>query len=180
MAILGVRRHVGAETAGHLEPILRRVDPDDERRAFELRSERRTQPDRALREHGNAVTDFDAAAFRAGEAGRENVRAQQDILVCEAGRDDGEVGFRIRNEQILGPGAVDGVAELPAAHWAAALRGRSVQAVEALPARRDGPNDDTIADRVKILETRAKFRDDPNRFMAEAETVLDWILDPHG
>ena len=59
-----------------------------------------------------------------------------------------EVGARVGHEQVLGPRAVDGVAEAPAAERAAALRVRAVQAVEALAARRDRADDDALADRV--------------------------------
>ena len=70
-----------------------------------------------------------------GQAGREDVRAQQDVFVASARRNRREVGARVRHEQVLGPGAVDRVAEPPAAQRAAALRVGAVQAVEALPAR---------------------------------------------
>src|SRR6266508_418011 len=97
--------------------------------------------------NGHAVADLDDAAFGAGEARRKDVGAQHDVLVGEAARYGREVGFRIRHEQVLRPGAVDGVAELPAAHCAAALRVTSVQAVETLPARCDGPDDHPLANR---------------------------------
>src|SRR5262249_22677510 len=93
--------------------------------------------------------------------------AHHDVLVGEAARDDGEIGFRVRHEQILRPGAVDGVAKLPAAQRAAALRVRSVQAVEALPARGDGPDNHAVADRVQLLEPRAELGDDADGLVAQ-------------
>ena len=138
--------HVGAEPSRHRQPLGHRVHADDERRAAELRAQRGAQPDRALREHGHGVADPDAAALGAAQAGREDVGHEHDLLVAQPVGNRRQVGARIGNEQVLGPRAVDGVAEAPAAERAAALRVRAVQAVEALAARRDRADDHALAD----------------------------------
>src|SRR4029079_13038896 len=120
--------------------------------------------------------DPDVAALGAGETRRKNVGAQHDILVGEAGRNGGEVGLRIRHEQVLRPRAVDGVAELPTAQCTATLRGRSVQAVETLPARCDGPDDHALSDGVEVLEALAELLDDADWLVPEDQTGLHRML----
>ena len=114
------------------------------------------EADRALREDGHGVADLDVAALRARQPGREDVRTEHDVFVGQARRDRCEVGSGVRHQQVLGPRAVDGVAEAPAADAAAALRVHTVQAVEALAAWRDGADDDALPDGVELFEARLR------------------------
>src|SRR5262249_27515567 len=66
--------------------------------------------------------------------------------------------------------------ELPAAQRPAALRARSIQAVEALPARRDGADDDPLADGVDVFESGPELFDDPHRLVTEDQPGLHGIL----
>ena len=84
-----------------------------------------------------------------------------------ASGNDRQVRARMRDEQILGPGSVDGVAEAPAPERPAALRVRRVQAVEALPARRDGPDDHPLPDPELVVEPFAELVDDADRLVPE-------------
>ena len=86
-----------------------------ERGAHQLRAGRGAQPDRSLREHDDRVADLTLAGLGAAEAGRGDVGEQHDLLVGQLIRDLGEVGLRVRHQQVLGLRAVDGVAEAPAA-----------------------------------------------------------------
>ena len=128
---------------------------------------RRAQANRALRKHRDAVADPDVAAFGPGQSGRENVRAQQDVLVREPVRNGRQVRARVGHQQVLRPGAVDRVAESPAAQRAAALRVGAVQTVEALAAWRDRPDDDALPDVILVVEPVAELLDDANRLVSE-------------
>ena len=100
----------------------------------------------------------------------------QHLLVGEPVRNRRQVGARVGHEQVLGPGAVDGVAEAPAAERAMALRVHAVQAVEALAARRDGADDDALADRVVLVEAAPELLDDADRLVAEDQPGLHRVL----
>src|SRR3954468_5411488 len=52
----------------------------------------------------------------------------------------------------------------------------AVEAIEALAARRDRPDDDALADRVFVAEPAAEFLDDADRLVAEHEARLDRVL----
>ena len=149
--LLEVEDDVGAHPAGDLEALRIAVDADDERGAGQARAGRRAEPDGSLGEDGDRVADPDLSALRGGEAGRHDVRAEEDVLVREAGGDLGQVGLRVGDEDVLGLAAVDGVAEAPAADGleavaaVAALRRTARQAGAALAARRDGAGDDAVA-----------------------------------
>ena len=73
-----------------------------------------------------------AARLGAGEAGRHDVGQQDDLLVGEVVRDLGQVGLGVRDQQVLGLRAVDGVAEPPAAERFVAV---AVAALGRLPDR---------------------------------------------
>ena len=90
----------------------------------------------------------DVAALRTRDAGRRDIRQHEDLLVGELIGHQREVRPRIRYEQVLRPGAVDGVAEPPATERAVTLRMRAVQAVEALSARGDRADDHPLTGRV--------------------------------
>ena len=167
---------VGAEALRHLEPLGDRVDADDERRPPQPRAQRRAQADRALREHRHGVADLDAAAFGAAQAGREDVGHQHDLLVGEPVGNRRQVGPGVGHQQVLGPRAVDRVAEAPAAQRPATLRVRAVEAVEALAARRDGADDDALADVILRLEPLTELVDDADRLVTEHEPVAHRVL----
>ena len=79
------------------------------------------------------------------------------------------------NEQVFGPGAVDGVPEPPAAERAAALGVRRIEAIEALAARRDRADDDPLSDLVFVVQALAELVEDADRIVAEngpADRVL--------
>ena len=82
----------------------------------------------------------------------------------------------MRHQQVLRPGAVDGVAEAPAAERPATLGVRRVQAIEALAARRDRSDDHPLADRELILEPRTERVDHAHRFVSGDEARANRIL----
>ena len=134
-----------------------RIDADDERRAAESRAERRAQADRALREDGDAVADAARCPLSAPEMPVEAMSGS--ISTCSsvsASGIDREVGPRVGHQQVLGPRAVDGVAEAPSAERPLHCEWTRVQAVEALSARRDGADDHPLADVVVALEARRR------------------------
>ena len=98
------------------------------------------------------------------------------VLVGQRWRNRREVRARVGHQQVLGPRAVDRVAEPPAAERAAALRVGAVQAVEALAARRNRADDDPLADLVLSFEPGAELLDDADRLVAEDESRPDRIL----
>ena len=106
---------IGAHAARHLHALRHALDRDDRGRAHQPRARRGAQPDRPLREHRHRVADADAAALRAGEAGRHDVGAHQHLLVGETVRHRRKVRHGVGHEHVLGLAAVDGVAEAPAA-----------------------------------------------------------------
>ena len=108
--------------------------------------------------------------------GREDVRHQHDLFVGQAVGNRREIRASVGDEQILGPGAVDGVAEAPAAKRPVALRVRRVEAVETLPARRDGADDDALSDEVVVLQPVTERVDHPDRLVAEDETRLHRVF----
>ena len=59
---------------------------------------------------------------------------------------------------------------------AAALRMRAVQAIEALPARRDRADDDALADRVLAFQALAELLDDADRLVAEDQALADGVF----
>src|SRR5207237_1743047 len=71
---------------------------------------------------------------------------------------------------------IDRVAESPAADAPATLRVHAVQAIEALAARRDGADDDTLPDRVVRLQSGAEFIDHADRLVAEDQARLDRVF----
>ena len=82
----------------------------------------------------------------------------------------------MRDEQVLGPRAVDGVAEAPAPQRAAALRVRRVQAVEALPARRDGADDHSLPDTELVIQSFAELVDDADGLVSEDQPLAHRVL----
>ena len=170
MTALAPKRFEHLQTFGH------GVDADDQRRAQQPCPKRRAQANRTLREDGDRVADLHAAAFGAAQAGREDIWHEHDLLVAEPVGNRRQVGSCVGHQQVLGPRAVDGVAEAPAAQRAATLRVRAVETVEALPAGRDGADDHALADVILRLEPLAQLVDDANRLVSEDQAVADGIL----
>ena len=95
-------------------------------------------------------------------------------------RDLGQVGLRVRHEQVLGLRAVDRVAEAPAADRlvagaVAALREAPDEAGAALAAGGDRADQDAIADLV-AGDARTELVDDADRLVADDEPRLHRIL----
>jgi hypothetical protein len=72
-------------------------------------------------------------------------------------------------------GAIDRIAESPAADGAAALREIASQAIEALSAGRDCADQNAVANFV-ASDADAEFVDHSNRLVADSEAGLDGIL----
>ena len=175
-----VEGDVGAHAPGHLEADRVTVDADDERGAHQLRAGGGAQADRALGEDDDRVADLDAARFGAAEAGRRDVGQQDDLLVGHVIRDGCEVRLRRRDEEVLGLGAVDRVAEAPAtkglvAVAVAALAEVAGQAGAALAAGRDRADEDALADLV-AGDADAELLDDADRLVADDQPGADRVL----
>ena len=170
---------VGAETPGHLETLRHVIHRDDEGSAAKFRSERRAQSGRSLREHRDAVADAHVAALSPRDPRRQDVGHEDDVFVGELFGNRREIRPRVGHEQILGPGAVDRVAEPPAARRPVALRIRTVEARVALPARRDGADDHALADVVLGLETLAEGVNHPDGLVAEHQSRLHGVFTAH-
>src|SRR6187401_3807765 len=93
------------------------------------------------------------ATLRSRQSGGEDIWTEQHVVVGEAVRNRREVGSGVGYQEILRPGAVDRVAEPPAAEGPAALGMATIQTIEALPAGRDRAHNDTLTDRVLAVQT---------------------------
>ena len=94
--------------------------------AEQLRAGDRGQADRARADDGDEITRADVAVQHADlVAGRQDVGQHEDLLVADAGRNPVGGGVGERHADIFGLGAVDLVAENPAA-GAQALAGPKV------------------------------------------------------
>ena len=94
--------------------------------------------------------------------------------------DLGQVGLRVRDEQVLGLRAVDRVAEAPAADRlvaaaVTALGRLADEAGVALAARRDRADEDAVADLVAD-DAGTELVDDADRLVADDEPGLDRVL----
>jgi hypothetical protein len=70
---------------------------------------------------------------------------------------------------------VDGIAELPASDWAAALRPVAAKAINALAARRDGPDQHTIAHTI-ASQTLAEFVNHTDRLVPYYKTRANLVF----
>jgi hypothetical protein len=119
----------------------------------------------------------------ATEAGAHDVRAHQNLLIRQPVRHRRQVPHWIGDADVFRLAAVDRVAEPPAAErlgvalWgtAAALGLVAIKAGQALAARRDGANDDALAELVARY-ARTQLLDDPDRFVADNTAALDGVL----
>jgi hypothetical protein len=176
-----VQHDVRAHALRELEALRNRVDADDEGCAGEPRPRRRAETDGPLREDHDRVAESHAAAFRRGEARGHDVRAEQHVFVLQRARDLGEVGLRVRHDDVFGLATVDRVSESPAADGlvaiaaVAALRQRAGEASATLPARGDGPDDDAIAFRIP-RHAEADGFDDADRFVSDDQPFAHGVL----
>ena len=107
---------VGAHLPRDLQAVGQAVDTDYQTGARKLRTNGRAQAYRALREHRHRVTDAHAGGLCAAETGGHDVGAHQHLLVAQAVGHGRQVGHGIGHHNEFGLAAVDGVAQLPAAH----------------------------------------------------------------
>ena len=105
-----------AEALGHLKPVVVEIDHDDLGRRVELRRQQRGEPDRSGADdrHGAARLNL-AVEHAAFEAGRQDVAQHHQRLFVGAVGNGIEAGVGMGNADELGLGAVDLVAENPAA-----------------------------------------------------------------
>src|ERR1043165_7166470 len=156
------------------------VDADDHRRAEEACTDRGAEADRPLREPRDLVAESHLTRLGAADSGRRDVGEQHDLFIGQIVRNLREVRLRVRNEEVLGLCAVDGVAEAPAAEWLAVIAVTALRVVPGetrmtLAAGRDGADQDAIADLV-AGHAGAELRDDAARLVSEDEPRFDRIL----
>jgi aminoglycoside phosphotransferase family enzyme len=116
-----IDNNVRSHALGHSRTHGIRFNRYDQTRAFQFCSRRGAKADRTLRKHSHRVSDFHVGALRRGNARRGDVSQKHDLLIAQVIMNFGEVRLRTRNQEILGLGSVNGVAEFPSADWPAAL-----------------------------------------------------------
>ena len=130
--------------------------------------------DRSLRKNRNRIADVNVRRFRAAESSRSDVREQHHLFVGQFVWNFRQVRLRVRDKQIFGLRAVDGVAESPAADRfdtfaVAALRPLRGQTSAALAAGRDRADQNAIADFVSG-QSFAQFFDHADRFVSDHQS----------
>ena len=141
-----VHRHVGAELLGCFQPAVGEVDGDDVAGVEEAGAHDRRQPDRAGTDDGDHVAGLDLTVEHADlVAGGQDVGEHQQLFVGDAVGSEVGGGVGERHAYVLGLGAVDLVAEDPAAA-AEALPVHAFAAVAARPAGRDARHQHPVAD----------------------------------
>ena len=142
---------VGAELLGRLEPAVGQVDGDDVARAEQPGAHDRRQADRAGADDGDDVAGLDRAVEHADlVAGGQDVGEHQQLLVGDAGGRRVGRGVGERHPDVLGLGAVDLVAEDPAAA-AEALAVAALAAEAARAARGDARHEHPVADGLTVF-----------------------------
>ena len=167
-----VHDDVGAELLGRLEAAVVEVDGDDVAGAEQPGAHDRRQTDRPGSHDGDDVAGLDRAVEDADlVAGGEDVGEHEDLLVAGAGghRVGGVVGER--HPDVLGLGAVDRVAEDPAAA-AEALAVAAFAAEPAGPAGAHAGHEDPVAD-LHRLDPGADGVDGADGLVAEDPPVGD-------
>src|SRR5271170_3585038 len=165
-----VHDHVGAEVLGRIQPGIGQVDGDNVARAEQLRAGDRGQANRPGPDDGDEIARAHAAGQDADlVASWQNVGQHEDFLVGRAvgNPERGCVGERHAN--ILGLGAVNRVAEDPAAAGQA-LPVAGLTAVLACPARADAGDQYTVAGRERT-DAIADLVDGPDRLVAQDPAV---------
>ena len=123
-----------------------------------------------------------AARSPAGKAGRHDVRAHEHLLVGQPVRDRRQVRHGVRHQKVVGLGAVDGVAEAPAAHGLeavplalAVLRVQAVEAGVGGSAGTDGTGDDPLAFGI-ALDISPELLDHAHGLVPNRQALGDGIL----
>src|SRR5580693_8814787 len=161
-----VHDHVGAEVLGRLQPGVGQVDGDNVARAEQLRAGDRGQANRPGPDDGDDIARAHASGQDADlVASWQDVGQHEDLLVGRAVGypERGRVGERHAN--ILGLGAVNRVAENPAAAGLA-LPVAGLTAEPACPARTDAGDQHTVAGRERT-DAVADLVDGPDRLVAQ-------------
>src|SRR5580704_17060010 len=167
-----VHDHVGAEVLGRFQPGVGQVDRDDMARAEQLRAGDRGQADRAGADDGDEITRADVAVEHADlVAGGKDVGQHEGLLVAEAARYAVGGGVGERDADVLGLGAVDRVAEDPAA-GAQALPVASLAAEPAGPAGADAGDQHAVALRQR-LHAVADLLDRPDGLVTQDPALGD-------
>ena len=109
-------------------------------------------------------------------AGRCDIREHEHLLVGQVVGNLGEIRAGVRHEQVFRPRAINRVAEAPSAQGAAALGARVVQAIEALTAGSNRPDDDAVADLVLAFQAFAECLDDADRLMAKDQALAHGVF----
>ena len=165
-----VHRDIRAELLRRLQPGVSQVDRDDVARAEQAGAHDRGQADGAGADDRDHVTRLHLAVEDADlVAGRQDVGQHQDVLVGGAVRHRVGGGVGERHPDVLGLGAVDLVAEDPAAA-AEALPVAALAAEPARAARGDAGDEHAVAD-LDRLHAGADRLDGPDRFVAEDPPV---------
>jgi hypothetical protein len=137
--------HVGAELLGRLEPRVGQVDGHDVARAEQPRAGDRGQANRPGADHGDDVAGAHAAGQHADlVSGRQDVGQHEGLLVADPVRDAERGVVRVQHAGELGLGAVDRVAEDPAAAFQA-LPVAALTAELAGPAGADAGDEHAVA-----------------------------------
>src|SRR6185312_9328710 len=158
--------HVGAELPGLLESSVGQVDGDDVARAEQPRARDRGQADRPGAHDRHHVAGPHAAGQHAHlVAGGEDVGQHEDRLVAHAVGDPVGRGVGVRDADVLGLGAVDAVAEDPAAAFRA-LPVASLAAESAGSAPADAGDEHPVSRR-QAVDVVTDLVDGAHGFVAE-------------
>src|SRR5580693_4561870 len=167
-----VHDHVGAEVLGRFQPGVGQVDRDDVARAEQLRAGDRGQADRARADYGDEITRADVAVEHADlVAGGQDIGQHKGLLVAEAAGNRVGGGVGERHADVLGLGAVDLVAEDPAA-GAQALPVAAFAAEPAGPAGADAGDQHAVTVRQRP-HAGAGLDDGPDGLVAEDPALAD-------
>src|SRR5580700_6584096 len=166
-----VHDHVGAEVLGRFEPGVGQVDRDDVARAEQLRAGDRGQADRARADYGDEITRADVAVEHADlVAGGEDIGQHEGLLVAEAAGYAVGGGVGERDADVLGLGAIDLVAEDPAA-GAQALPVAAFAAEPAGPAGADAGDQRAVTARQRVHAV-TDLDDRPDGLVAEDPALV--------
>ena len=180
VAFLRIEDNVRAHLPRHFHSHGIAINPNDEGGTHQFRACGRAKANGSLRKNNDGVAKLDVGGFRPAETRRRNVGEEHDLFVVQLVGNLCEVCLSIRNQEIFRLGAIDGVAEAPAANRfhafaVSALRPLRRQASTALSARCDRADEHTIANRVSG-DAFAEFFDYSDRLVSNDETRLHGIF----
>ncbi len=165
-----VDHQVGAEQLRRLETGVGQVDGDDPARRVQLSAEYGGEPDGAGADHDDRVARLDLPVEHTHLiGGGEDVGQHEDLLVGRAVGYPERGGVGERHANVLGLGAVDRVAEDPAAAGLA-LPVAGLAAEPACPARADAGDQHTVARRERT-DAVADLVDGPDRLVTQNPAV---------